>query len=94
MYNVVREYKQRPIVCRKSHNYGHGIKYCEKKQRCRRFGGAHDKDSCSGEMRCVHCKENHEAGHRSCIEEKYQQEIVAVQTNQKVTRNQAKAMNY
>ena len=35
---------------------------------------------------------NHEEGHRDFIEERYQQEIVAVQTKQRVSRFQAKAV--
>ena len=39
-----------------------------------------------------HCKENHEAGHNTCTEQRYQQEITAVQARHRVSRNQAKAM--
>ena len=94
MRTKVYEYKQRPMMCRICLEYGHGRRFCEKEQKCGRCGEeGHDKANCrSDTVQCYHCKESHEVGHRDCIEERYQQEIVAVQTKQRVSRFQAKAV--
>ena len=90
----VYEYKQRPMICRICLEYGHGKQFCEKEQKRGRCGNVgHDKVNCrSKAARCYHCGEGHEVGHRSCVEERYQQEIVSVQTRQRVSRYQAKAI--
>ena len=73
MKTSVYEYKQRPMLCRKCLDYGHGVKYSEKQQRCAKCGEEqHDRNNCNSDVaHCYHCKLNHEAEHNSCIEHKY-----------------------
>ena len=53
----------------------------------------HGKEDCNNNVvKCQHCKESHEAGSNSCIEYKYQQEILSIQAKERVPRNQARAI--
>ena len=94
MRTKVLEYKQRPLICRKCMEYGHGKNQCDREQTCSRCGmSGHGRDDCnSDEMKCFHCEGNHEAGSNLCIEYKYQEEILSIQAKERVSRHQAKAL--
>ena len=42
-------------------------------------------DSNSEAFRCFHCSQEHQTGNFKCIEYKYQQEIIAIQTRESLT---------
>ena len=68
----VYEYKQQPLMCKRCLKYGHGVKHCEKEQRCAKCSAdGHERNECKsmGE-KCVHCGKDHQAGERGCIEQK------------------------
>ena len=92
MKTRVMEYKQRPLMCRKCLEYGHGKSVCQKDQRCNKCSAVgHERLECTVQQaKCIHCEGNHEAGSELCVEHRYQQEIVAVQTKERVSRMQAK----
>ena len=94
MNTKVIEYKQRPLMCRKCLAYGHGKNSCEKEQRCKKCSeSGHDRAECAAQQaKCVHCGGNHETGSETCVEHRYQEEILAVQTKERVSRMQAKSI--
>ena len=92
MKTRVMEYKQRLLICRKRLEYGHGKSVCQKDQRCNKCSAVgHERLECTvQQVKCIHCEGNHEVGSELCVEHRYQQEIVAVQTKERVSRMQAK----
>ena len=94
MMTKVIEYKRRPLMCKRCLEYGHGKNQCEKEHRCGKCAtSGHVKEECSSnEVRCHHCKEDHEAGSVWCIEYRYQQEIISIQATERVSINQARAI--
>ena len=51
----------------------------------------HETGDCEArKVKCYHCEKEHIAGSRMCPEDKYQEEILAVQMRERVTRNQAR----
>ena len=59
----VFEYKQRPLMCRKCLEYGHGKNHCEGKQRCGKCSGeGHEISECTDEaVKCYHWGQHHGA---------------------------------
>ena len=57
------------------------VKISTKEQRCIKCIENHlEQAECSRDvLRCYHCKEEHEAGNKNCIEYKYQEEVMAIQ---------------
>ena len=88
----VVEYKRSPLMCRKCQEFGHSQKWCVNSARCGRCSEeGHETGDCEArEVKCYHCEKDHIAGSRTCLEYKYQEEILAVQVRERVTRNQAR----
>ena len=85
----VYEHKQRPFMCRNCLEYGHGKNSCQNEKRCSKEN--HEKSECKSDgARCYHCGQDHEVGDGTCVEHKYQEEIIAVQAKERVPRAQAK----
>ena len=61
---------------------------------CSRCGGkGHGKEDCNNNViKCYHYKESHEAGSNSCVEYKYQQEILSIQAKETVPRNRTRTI--
>ena len=89
MRTKVLEYKQRPLICRKCMEYGHGKNQCDREQTCSRCGmSGHGMDGFhSDEINCFHCEGNHEAGSNLCAEYKYQKGILSIQAKERVSRH-------
>ena len=94
MKTRVVEYKQRPLMCKKCLIYEHGKNNCEEEQRCGKCSDTgHNRTKCTEQkVRCFHCEGDHEAGNRMCSEQRYQEEIVAVQRKERVSWAQAKVI--
>ena len=89
----VQEYKKRPLMCRRCQQYNHPEKYCAGEMVCGACGHlGHKAEGCSAPLRCPHCSLEHRAGNPQCVEYKFQEEIIAVQTKERVPRRQAIAM--
>ena len=87
-------YRSRPLICRRCQQFHHTEKYCAGEVICRRCGDeGHAMDECtaSKEM-CAHCTGEHMAGDRRCVEFKFQEEVLAVQSRDRVSRAQAKVI--
>ena len=88
--NRVYPHVNRPQICKKCQMFFHGEKYCARDVRCGACSEiGHRKDTCSATLKCPHCSGDHEAGDRSCPEYRFQQEVLAVQANEGVSRQQA-----
>lgn len=87
----VIEFKRTPMLCRNCQEFGHGKKWCTKPVRCGKCSEeGHEIANCEAtEMKCWHCEGDHGTGSRMCKEYKYQEEILAVQSKERVTRQQA-----
>ena len=87
----VYKYYSRPMLCRSCLGYGHTAKYCKKNivvcARCAIIG--HTRDNCNKDPRCYKCGGSHQTGHKSCPEQRYQQEIINIQTDFQVDRQTA-----
>ena len=90
----VYEYKDRPLLCKMCLRFGHSKKNCQETQRCAKCSELnHSVEECQSEtIKCLHCNEGHQTGNYRCREYKYQEEIIAVQVKERVTRAQAKAI--
>ena len=90
---MVYEYKDKPIMCKTCLAYGHSKNRGTEEQKCANCGGVnHPVELCTAETKYVHCSEDHSAGNIRCKKHRYQEEIIAVQTKERVTNNQAIAL--
>ncbi|XP_055608087.1 probable serine/threonine-protein kinase MARK-A [Uranotaenia lowii] len=72
--------------CQNCWRFGHKIKSCKAKIKCKRCGQEHDTKVCqSHEPQCIHCQGNHESNDRQCPERTRQHNINLVMTTQKLT---------
>ena len=88
----VYECISRPQICSKCLEFYHGAKYCKSPvQVCGKCGNApYDRANCKNlGVKCHHCSENHFTGDKRCHVYKYEQEVLIIQTKQKVPRRQA-----
>ena len=87
----VYPYKNRPQICKKCTNFFHGEKYCAGETRCARCSETgHRATTCNASpMKCPHCTGDHTAGNKDCPELKKQEEVLAIQSNEGVSRQQA-----
>ena len=87
----VYPYKDRPQICKKCTKFYHGEKHCADEERCARCSEeGHRADRCNADpMICPHCSGNHMAGNKNCVELRKQEEILAIQSNERVSRQQA-----
>ena len=69
----------------------HGEKYCGSDIRCGACSEiGHRREDCNAEaLNCPHCSGEHAAGDKRCPEMKFQQEVLIVQSNEGVSRQQA-----
>ena len=88
----VYEYKEKPQLCQRCFEYGHRTKFCTRDVRCKKCCEiSHMAETCrSTEKRCYHCERDYYIGTRTCSWYKYEEEIVGIQTKNKVSRGQAK----
>lgn len=54
--------------CRQCWRFGHAIKQCRSRPRCRKCGGRHLEEECEDQEKCVNCGRNHDAQARECPE--------------------------
>ena len=90
--NIFR-YKEKPMLCRKCQKYSHTVKQCSSENvicgNCSAVG--HMKDNCSAvSLTCYHCGDEHRVRDRRCPEQKKREEILEIQTNNRVSRERAK----
>ena len=87
----VYPYKNRPQICKKCTNFFHGEKYCAGETRCARCSETgHRATTCNASpMKCPHRTGDHTAGNKDCPELKKQEEVLAIQSNEGVSRQQA-----
>ena len=98
----VEEFISPPLRCFRCQTYGHGSSWndgCKEKKVCKRCGGEHDnryKDEdgqfhyCQNERWCIHCKEGHEVGSKTCSMEKKERELKKFAQDEKITIGEAK----
>lgn len=88
----VLEMKQKPLMCKKCLEYGHGVKFCQGEERCAHCGEeGHQVENCSAEgPTCFHCSSNHIAGAKECRVRRTEEEILAIQSKERVSRPQAR----
>ena len=87
---------ERPMQCAKCQKYGHVTKRCgADKFTCGNCAENHKTVDCSAEIkRCQNCGGNHATRDPSCEERKREEQILLIQRNEKVGRNEAwKIMN-
>ena len=90
----VYAYKDRPQICKKCTKFYHGEKYCAEETRCAKCSEeGHRADSCNANpMNCPHYSGDHMAGNKNCTEFRKQEEVLAIQSNERVSRQQALAI--
>ena len=89
----VYAYKDKPQMCKKCTLFFHSEKFCASSTRCARCSEeGHRADSCNNPMNCPHCSGKHKAGDKNCPEFRKYEEILAIQTNEKVSRQQAQVI--
>lgn len=82
---TVYAYKPRPMFCKNCLDYSHTVKRCENKTRCDKCSLPHSSKDCdTTEYLCHHCEGNHKAGSRECERQKQEEEITAIQHNEKI----------
>ena len=88
----VYEYRQRPMFCNNCLEYTHSKKKCRSDVPCcRRCAGTRITENCtSNSPRCFYCKNGHFTGSKNCKNQQLEEEILSVQTKEKVTFRQAK----
>ena len=88
------EYKDRPMLCQKCLEYGHRTKFCSKWPRCKKcHEETHVMENCEkDEALCFHCKGKHITGSKICSQYKYEEEILAIQSKERVNRAQARVI--
>ena len=81
-------------MCRHCLQYGHSKINWQDNQRCAKYGEEnHNKEGCQRDAaNCYHCKEKHISDNFKYAEYKYQAEIKAVQSKEKVLRHQTIAI--
>ena len=89
----VYESKRKPVLCPKCQEFGHPEKYCpipHDTYICGRCDDQHKTSSCNKEPPiCHNCSKNHLTNNRKCIYYKYEEEILAIQSKESLTRKQA-----
>ena len=79
------------MFCQNCLCYGHTKKRCNTNiiicGRCAVVG--HPKNNCRNDVKCFKCGEYHYTGSRQCNEQKLQQTIINIQTDQRVDRRTA-----
>ena len=87
----VDEYNYTPQQCYNCLKYGHISKYCKNQEKtcfkCSRKG--HDKDSCTFDIRCLHCKEGHYSNNKSCPRYQCEIKIINTQMKEKIPKPEA-----
>lgn len=86
-------YYPTPMRCRRCQLYGHTEKRCDDEKRraiCGRCSEHHLTTTCrSDQIKCYHCNENHFTGDKSCRIQRYEKEIITIQTKHKTSRQGA-----
>ena len=87
----VGEFKKMLMLCRNYQEFDHSKKWCAKPMRRGKCGDdRHEMANCEASQSLGwHCGNEHATGSRLCKEHKYQEERLAVQTNERVKRYQA-----
>ena len=87
----VFEYMKQPLICSNCLKFGHSKSVRRDSAKCRNCGSMqHATISCNANVICFHCRQNHQAGNNKCIEYRYEQEILTIQSNSKVSKSKAK----
>ena len=89
----VYEYFERPMNCKKCLEYSHTVKNCRKQTptcaKCSVEG--HKTEAClSLELKCLHCGGEHQAVSRNCPVFKTEEEIIKMQTKQRISKAEAR----
>ena len=87
----VVQYKARPQICKKCQMFYHSEKNCSGEITCGRCSEkGHRTNECNETpMKCPHCAGDHSAGNKQCPEYKIQEEILAIQSAERVSKQQA-----
>ena len=90
-YEIVEEYKQRPQQCFNCQRFGHVAKYCRRLEKtCVRCGEeGHTRLECGNAASCFHCKQDHYANDKMCDRYKIEEEIVATQQKERISKQEA-----
>ena len=91
----VFEYQKRPLMCNKCLEFGHSHKYCRAANaKCRKCGETgHEQSMCQQtRARCHFCAGEHVAGSRLCDYTRMEEEILAIQSRERVSRAQARVL--
>lgn len=62
--------------CLKCWRFGHTVKFCRSKQRCKHCGKDHDSENCTQPTGCLNCHQNHSADNRNCAERERRVQIL------------------
>ena len=89
----VYEYFSKPMICRQCLEYGHTVKHCKQQistcGKCDVTG--HSRNECTSlDMTCHHCGDKHPTASNKCPTYRLEEEIIRVQTREKISRQQAK----
>lgn len=88
----VREYIPQPRRCFKCQGFQHSSKNCRKEEDiCVNCGQESHGQICNHPPSCKNCKENHPASSRECSYYKLAQEILTIQTREKVNYRDARS---
>lgn len=89
---TVYDYTEKPKQCSRCQRFGHIAGTCNRKVRCARCGGDHDRADCKAEeLRCPNCRQTHEAAHASCPALRQEKNIYKYKNLNKVDYKAAKA---
>jgi hypothetical protein len=93
-HEIVEPYHERPQQCFRCQRYGHVAKYCrsenETSARCGELD--HKKFDCTNQLCCFHCGQAHYANDRECPKYKIENEVLATQIKEKISRPEALTM--
>ncbi|XP_077536158.1 uncharacterized protein LOC144148510 [Haemaphysalis longicornis] len=89
---TVYDYTEKPKQCSRCQRFGHIAGTCNRKVRCARCGGDHDRADCKAEeLRCPNCRQTHEAAYASCPTLRQEKNIYRYKNLNKVDYKAAKA---
>ena len=88
----VQPFRNKPLICNKCPDYGHGRKWCRSTEDiCRKCSAiGHDATKCTTETpQCYYRKEDHQTGGRECARQQREQILLEIQEKEKVTIRRA-----
>ena len=88
----IYEFTNKPMFCKTCLEFGHTPKHCQQPPRCNRCTTSEiPHNNCvAPKPVCLYCAEDHFTGSRVCPQTKYEAEILALQTKERISRKQAR----